>query len=309
MILSITPNPALDRILTVPGFLPGTQTEHTEAITIAAGKGVSVARAARTLGADTLCAGFLGGVAGRHHKELLEREKLPFAWTSIEAETRTCYIIVDPKTRKSTVINEPGPTVSSEDWNRFSIDILQLAERAAYISFSGSLPVGSPLEAYHGLIRALTEAGHFVWIDVSGAALQTAIDAAPMGVKVNGSEMAAFLGVSINTVAEAAEAATTLRQKGIKLVGITLGELGAVIVSAEGAWWARPPALEIVSAVGSGDSFLGGLLTALTKGADLPEALRTGVAAGGANALSLGAGYFSKIEFDTSMSATMVQRL
>ncbi len=309
MLLSITPNPALDRVLTIPGFLPGMRADDTQAITTAAGKGVSTARAAHILGAKTLCAGFLGGVAGHRHQALLEQEKLPGAWTWIQAETRTCYIIVDPHSRKSTVINDPGPTVSSEDWTRLQADVVRLAEQSAYVSFNGSLPVGSPLEAYQGLIRALTEAGHFVWVDISGAALQTALDVIPTGLKVNGTEAGTLLGTTVSSVEEAAKAADTLRSNGIMIVIITLGELGAVMATSSGNWWARPPALEVVNAVGSGDSFLGGLLTALTNDASLPEALRNGVAAGGANALSLGAGQFELTDFETVLSVTMLQRL
>src|SRR6185295_6845245 len=112
MILCVTPNPAVDRALLVPGFVTGEVFRATQSMALAAGKGVSLARAAHTLGAEPLCMGFLGGRAGQFHEELLAQEGIRTAWTWIEAETRTCIVIADPDSGKSTVVNEQGPTVT-----------------------------------------------------------------------------------------------------------------------------------------------------------------------------------------------------
>ena len=52
--------------------------------------------------------------------------------------------------------------------------------------------------------------------------------------------------------------------------------------------------------VGSGDSFLGGLLTELDRGASLVDGLRTAAAAGAANALVPGPGRFAAVVGRTS---------
>jgi 1-phosphofructokinase len=109
-------------------------------------------------------------------------------------------------------------------------------------------------------------------------------------VKVNGHELGEALGRAIETPADAAAAARATTARGPRSVVVTLGRQGAVAVDARGAWWASPPSIAPVSPVGSGDTLLAGLATALLRGEPLPDALRLGVACGTANALVLGAG-------------------
>ena len=61
--------------------------------------------------------------------------------------------------------------------------------------------------------------------------------------------------------------------------------------------------------MGSGDSFLAGLLNAIEKGADAPQALRHAVAAGSANAMSKGGAHFSEDDFQTILAGTTIQSL
>ncbi len=307
MILCVTPNPAIDQVFVAPGFMPGGLIAYQETMTIAAGKGVSVARAAHTLGAIPICAGFLGGHTGQHHEALLSQEGIRTAWTWIDAETRTCVIIADPDSGKSTVINEQGPTVSAADWEKLCADVRREAEQADYVCFSGSLPPGSPLEAYKTLICDLRASGRRAWVDSSGEALRTAVTANPTGIKVNGPEIGAILGMEVSGVETAFKAAARLRQSGIENVAITLGELGAVLANESGQWWAQPPELRVICAVGSGDSFFAGLITGLAAGGSPAEALKQAVAAGAANALSAGAGKFTASEFQTILADTALR--
>jgi fructose-1-phosphate kinase PfkB-like protein len=65
--------------------------------------------------------------------------------------------------------------------------------------------------------------------------------------------------------------------------------------------------VRVVSTTGSGDSFLGGLVSALNNGKDWPEALRDAVAAGTANALSAGGGQFTVKEFKDIQEQIQIQ--
>jgi 1-phosphofructokinase family hexose kinase len=312
MILCVTPNPALDRVILVRDLQPGMAAEGKHTLTVAAGKGVSTARAVRALGGDPVCAGFLGGDYGAYHEELLKSEGLKTAWTrldSSDAETRTTYVIVDPVTGRSTVINEPGPTVSAEDWARLHADVMREAALAKVVSFSGSLPAGSPPDLFAHLISELCKAGRRVWVDTSGDPLRSAILACPAAIKINGGEAGSVLGTRVQGIDSAVLAANELRQRGIGTVVISLGEMGAILSSSEGNWWAQPPMITVASAVGSGDSLLAGIMCGVAGDIALPDALRQGVAAGGANALSLGAGQFTRSEFEAVLAGTTLKRI
>ncbi len=113
-LLCITPNPALDRTLTVSNFRAGEIFRTSDVLMVAGGKGLNVARAARILGADPLCLSPLGGHTGRLVAELAEREGMSGAWTWYDGETRTCTIIVDEA--GATLINETGRAMPAEVW-------------------------------------------------------------------------------------------------------------------------------------------------------------------------------------------------
>ena len=88
---------------------------------------------------------------------------------------------------------------------------------------------------------------------------------------------------------------------------ITLGARGAIMSAYDGGWYAQAPSVQVVSSVGSGDAFLGGLAIALDNGKDLPDALCDAVAAGTANALSAGGGKFALEEFEEIRKQVQIQ--
>ena len=312
----ITPNPALDRTLLLHALSAGAvHRTHAPTLVTAGGKGLNAARAARTLGGDPLCMGFVGGHTGHYFADLAEAEGLRGSWTRINQETRTCIILVTDDGVPS-VINETGPAVTAQHWAALETDALASArmQAAQVVGVCGSLPPGPPPESFAHLIEAFTARGINVWVDTSGAALATAWAAHPAGIKVNAAEAGQLLNGAVDTVEEATQAAQTLRAQNAHAhragqVIITLGAAGAVLATEAGTWYACPPVIQAVSNVGSGDAFVGAWLMALHQHQLAPEALRWGVAAGAANALSPGGGRFARSEFEMVLGVVRVEAL
>ncbi len=302
MILCVTPNPAVDRTLIVPQLNPGQVHRTTRTLVAAGGKGLNVARASRILGGDPLCMGFLGGHSGRLVAELAEREGLRSAWTWTGAETRTCVIVVDEHAGDATVFNENGPRVSAADWAALSAEVRRESASAEIVCLSGSLPPGSPMASFAGLLSELCAAGKQVWVDTGSAALSTALSVAGLNLKVNAHEAGAILNQDVESAEAAFSVARALQARGANRVVITLGQAGAILVMSEGMWHAQSPAIQAVSSVGSGDAFLAGFVVALAKKQPSSEALRWAVAAGAANALSAGGGQFSAGDFNSLLA-------
>jgi tagatose 6-phosphate kinase len=310
LILTVTPNTALDRIEIVPGLKPGKVLRSTSLTLCPGGKGVNVARAVKNLGGEVTCTGFLGGHTGHQHAKLVEQEDLPASWTWIDGETRAAIVIVDESSGETTVINEEGPVVTPSDWDRLQVEVLKLAEEAEAICLSGSLPLGVNPESYSELIKSLTRAGRCVWVDTSGTALKAAVQSHPAVVKVNAHEAADLLGWhEFQDVSTALTAAQAIRQNGISLVALTLGKVGGVLASDSGAWYACPPVIKSICPIGSGDTFLGALVQAWLNHSPDPEALRQAIAAGSANTLSVGGGKFTHHEFEKVLAQTTVEIL
>lgn len=311
MIVTVTPNAALDRSLVVPGYAAGGVFRPQRTLAIAGGKGVNVARAARILGGQPRCHGFLAGHTGALVAELAATEGLDCRWTRLASgETRVCTAFIDPDTGMTTIVNESGVKTSNEDWDNLRNDIFQSVEQSkpSAICFCGSLPPGASTKIFRELLGALIDRNQSIWVDTSGAALKAAAYLRKVGLKINQDEAAELLNRPIGDISDAAPAARELAGYYGSAV-ITLGERGALFSDGDSVWLAQPPPIHAQSAVGSGDSFLAGLLVALGAGQSQADALRSAVAAGTANALSVGAGQFTREDYEQAYAETNVTRV
>ena len=290
MLLSLTPNPAIDRTLIVPGFRAAEVTRVAEMRDVAGGKGLNVVRVARTLGVPVRACAPLGGASGRRIAALAAAEGLDGRWSWLEdGESRTCLIVLDPAVPDTLVINERGPQITADDWERLAALVHTEATGATAVAVSGSIPPGATVEQLIALLRGLT--GYVpVLLDTSGAPLVAALDLPLALLKVNAHELGDALGTPIATPAEACDAAARVCARGPRAVIVTLGKEGAVAVSAGGAWWARSPDLALISPLGSGDALLAGVAAAMLEQRPLEDALVLGVACGAANTLTIGGG-------------------
>jgi 1-phosphofructokinase len=291
MLLIITPNPALDRTMIIPGLRLGALLRAERVLVAAGGKGLNVARAAKALGMSLRVCAPLGGLTGQMVAEAAAAEGFEGRWSWHQAgETRTCVLLVDPEGDDTTALNERGPVLAAYDWQGLVETILSASVGCKMATISGSLPPGITADKLGDLIEGLEAFGLNVLVDTSGLALIAAIAARPYGLKVNASELGAALGRTIERPVEAAQALAELRAWGLGLVAVSLGPLGAVAADASGTWWAKPPTIAALSSVGCGDSLMAGLASGLLGGQPLPEALRLGVACGSADALTIGGG-------------------
>lgn len=291
MLLTITPNPALDKTVVLPGFTVG-QTYRAEVLTLAGGKGMNVARAARVLGQPCLALAPLGGHTGRYLRQLARQEGLNSDGPEIAAELRTCLTIIDPQEEnRVTEVYEQSAALEAGDWERLVDMAANHFHQARCLAICGSFPGGMPEDGLARLITLAHNAELPVLLDTYGPQLARSLELRPALLKINQHEAGALLDDAISTPLQASAAARTLQQRGARAAVITLGKLGAVGITAEGEafGWAAPR-VAALSPIGSGDCLLAGIATGLARGETLPEATRLGVAASTANTLQIGAG-------------------
>lgn len=290
MILTVTPNPSIDREILIPGFRLGAIHRPQRVVALAGGKGLNVARTIKRLGGEVCACTLLCGHNGRWIEAQLQSEGIPLfaAWGA--GETRISTSIADPENQKLTEIYEGGPQIDPETWERFEAAFQSALPKAEWITFSGSLPPGAPQDGYLRLLRRAQERHIPVLVDTHGQTLHEIIPQQPWLVKVNAEEAGEILEQSITTVTQAGVAARGFCQRGARTAIVTLGAQGAVAALGSQAWYAQAPQVEVMAAVGSGDALLGGFVLGFTRGMTILDALRLGVAAGAANAVTLGTG-------------------
>jgi 1-phosphofructokinase family hexose kinase len=291
MIITILPNPALDKTVVLPDFTTG-KIYRADVLTLAGGKGFNFARALHTLGQQSLLIGPVGGHAGKRLLELAAQDGLLCDCLPVDAELRTCLTIVDPRSGQSpTEIYERGAALQPEAWDLLVAKAVSHFAEASYLAVCGSFLPGTPEDGLYRLVQRTKQAGVPVLLDTHGPQLRGVLESGPALLKVNQFEAGELVGRDVATAAQALEAAQELQQRGVREIVITLGKEGAVGLTAEGQrfGWAAPE-VPVVCPTGSGDSLFAGIVAGLAQGQRLPEAVRQGVAAGAANTLQLGAG-------------------
>jgi 1-phosphofructokinase family hexose kinase len=292
MIVCVAANPSVDKLFEVERVEVGAIHRPTAFTQVPGGKGLNCARAAHALGADAIATGILAGHAGRWVEEALAAEGVTarFAWA--EGETRASLSVADASGRGLTEFYERGTDIGPHGWARLEDVVRELCSRASWTTLSGNIPLGAPADAYARLTGIARDAGVRVALDARDEALARGLEAAPALVKVNDEEAGALLQGSIRSEAEAIDAVREIRSRidGDGAAIVTRGADGAVVAT---------PGDEALRArlfergpypVGSGDAFLGGLVTALERRDEWPAALRLALGAAAANAEAPGAG-------------------
>ncbi|SFS70293.1 1-phosphofructokinase [Saccharopolyspora flava] len=276
MIVTVTPNPSLDRTVQVDRVVPGEVHRAKQVQLDPGGKGVNVARALAAAGVPTLAVLPSGGAEGARLAELLAPEAVPVVEVPVHAATRSNIAVVEADGTTSK-FNEPGPRLTEAEIAALETAVIELAGRAEWLVTCGSLPDGCPPDLHARIVGAARAAGTRVAVDASGRPLALACRAAPDLIKPNLAELADLAGGPLRDLGDVLDVAHRLRADGVGTVLVSLGELGAVLVSAAGDLHATSTATEVRSTVGAGDAMLAGFLRESAAG---EAALRSAVAYG-----------------------------
>ncbi|WP_374009159.1 1-phosphofructokinase family hexose kinase [Leifsonia sp. LS-T14] len=292
-ILIVGPNPAMDRTEEIADFRPHKVNRALVSSPRAGGKSIIVARAVRRLGHHVSAYGFLGGATGHYLRAECEALGIRDRHTEITDETRINTILVDDRTRLSTVINEPGPIVSPAEIAALTSTVSDDLREGDFLILTGSLPRGTTDDFYASLIALGRARGARSIVDAEGSVLASAAGAGPWAVKCNLDEFRAIAPGAPQTLAGDGDrtrlvaAMHALVDTGISLVIVTLGAAGLIAVTPTHVFDVDAPPVDTKNATGSGDTFLAGFASALADGADVATALRVGAAAASANAAVL----------------------
>ncbi|MBL3803188.1 1-phosphofructokinase [Streptomyces diastaticus] len=276
MILTLTPNPSLDRAYELPSLGRGAVLRATRDRVDPGGKGVNVSRAVAAAGHRTVAVVPLGGAEGALLARLLGEHGIEAAGVPVAGSTRVNITLVEPD-GTLTKVNAAGPELSGAEAEALLEAVRSRAAGADWIACCGSLPRGLGPEWYAQLVARAHRAGRRVALDTSGSALGATLAEEPDVVKPNAEELAQAVGRPLATVGDAVKAAAELRERGARAVLASLGADGQLLVDATGAWFGRADPVAVRSNVGAGDASLAGFLAAGGRG---PAALAAAVAHG-----------------------------
>jgi tagatose 6-phosphate kinase len=284
MILTVTPNTALDQVLEIEHYVPGERLSVLDRAECIGGKGNLVSAFAADFDARSVSLGFAAGKNGRRLAELLRKRGVRPDFTEVQGETRRIVVVVDRKRHVQTWLVPESLRVNRSAERDLEKRVARWLPKSSWLVLCGSLPSGcSPL-----LYRRLTKLAHAckvpVLIDSRGPALVQALPASPEVVKFNLEELAATLRIPMKDDQVVGVDPEAFLREGMQLVICTMGAGGGIAVTGEERWAFFPPQVSALSSAGSGDAFTAALLVWREKGASWPEALRWATAAGTAKA-------------------------
>ncbi|KRL80099.1 1-phosphofructokinase family hexose kinase [Ligilactobacillus equi] len=307
MIITLTMNPSVDYLYKLSTLSPGNLNRVELVSKMVGGKGINAARVSSILGTDTIAMGVIGGQNGQYIENETSIDKFTPKFIKVKNETRNCYVILD-KNNNKTEINEYGYPIETKTISLITNNIREILsnEKVSIISLNGSLPTNCPSDFYNRLIKDIRSINKDVKVllDTSGDALKTCLNSKylPNIIKPNEVEIANLLGISVTTdvkILKAKIEKNDLLSK-IPIIFVSLGSQGSLVKYNHSFYKITFPKINAVNTQGSGDSTVGGLLSAIDMQKDEKEIIKYGSAAGTANALNIKTGFIDIEDFKNS---------
>jgi 6-phosphofructokinase 2 len=288
-VVTLTLNPALDVSTSTPAVEPAHKLRCAAPLIHPGGGGINVARVLTRLGGDVLALFPQGGVTGRMLHDLLDAEGVACEGVEIAGETRESFAVHEESSGREFRFVLPGPEMTAAELRACLARLEALLPGTVMVVASGSLPPGAPPDFYASVARMLAQRGVPLVLDTSGPALAAALQAGVHLIKPSLRELQELTGEPLADTSQRLAACRRLIERGAtRLVALSLGPEGALLVSASEA--CQAPALEVhvASTIGAGDSFVGGLVQTMAAQGTLQDALRHAMATSAAALLAPG---------------------
>jgi 1-phosphofructokinase family hexose kinase len=283
LIITLTTNPAIDRIISVDRLAFEDRSYVNSNRESAGGRGINASCVLTAFGAKSTAVFPSGGDSGKRLESLLCDCGYQISVVCIQNPIRTNLTVTD-KHGLTVNLNETGPTFTKAEVARLEKMVKERLEGAAWLMVCGSLPPGVPASLYAKLIGMARHRKVKTLLHADGQALREGIEAEPTVVTPNQQEAERLLGRTILTRTHGLEAAELIRRMGPESVVLSLGSRGAIGAFADGLMEAIPPRVDAVCPIGAGDALSAAYVWSMERKANPADALRWGVAAGTASA-------------------------
>ncbi|MCY7163600.1 1-phosphofructokinase [Streptococcus mitis] len=282
MIYTVTLNPSIDYIVRLDQVQVGSVNRMDSDDKFAGGKGINVSRVLKRLDIPNTATGFIGGFTGKFITDTLAEEEIETCFVQVAEDTR---INVKIKADQETEINGTGPNVEPAQLEELKAILSSLTAEDTVV-FAGSSAKNLGNVIYKDLIALTRKTGAQVVCDFEGQTLIDSLDYQPLLVKPNNHELGAIFGVKLESLDEIENYARQLLAKGAQNVIISMAGDGALLVTSEGAYFAKPIKGTVKNSVGAGDSMVAGFTGEFVKSKDAVESFKWGVACGTATTFS-----------------------
>jgi 6-phosphofructokinase 2 len=287
-IVTVTINPTIDKTTSVSAMVPEKKLKCSPPLFEPGGGGINVARAIKKLGGDAKAVYLAGGYNGDLLKKLLTQEGINSLPVEIQNDSRENMIVLDMATNQQYRFGMPGPEITEKEWQQ----CLQTIEQIKNIDFliaSGSLSPGVPVNIFAQIADIARKKNAKLVVDTSGEALKLAVKEGVYLLKPNLGELASLAGKEELAPESVVETAKQIIGEGYcEVIIVSMGVAGAILITENIVQQITAPPVKRKSTVGAGDSMVAGIVLSLSRGINLLESVKYGVACGTASTMNPG---------------------
>jgi 1-phosphofructokinase len=307
MITTVTLNPCIDLALTLPALTLGAFNLVERKRTDVCGKGVNVSVVLKELGLETLCAGISFTKNGGLLADRLDSLGIPHDFVMAPGEIRTNIKVMDEAKTEMTELNSRGDPVAPAVLDDFLDKLEHLAAESDMVVFSGRIPNGAGEDTYRRCLERIAASPAKTILDAEKTPLLLALEAKPFLIKPNLYELETAFGEKAATRGDILRICRGILRRGVGVVCVSLGELGAMIVGEREAFYAPALPLTPRGFQGAGDSMVAGICKAIADDGGLEDMLRSGVAAASASIIREGTLLCQKADYERFLELVCVE--
>lgn len=284
MIFTITFNPAIDYIISVPDYKSGAVNRTASEKILAGGKGINVSTVLKNLGHNNTALGFISGFTGYELERILD--DMGVKTDFIRLDTGSTRINIKLKHGEETEINGMGPEISDRALNELYAKLERLNDGDILI-LAGSIPSSLPDSVYCDIMAGLKNKNLKIIVDATGNLLVNVLKYNPFLIKPNIHELSEIFGKKPESDNEIIESAKRLQSKGARNILVSMAGDGAIFIGENGEIIKSPaPKGKVINSTGAGDSMVAGFIAGFLENGDFETAFLMGICAGSASAFS-----------------------
>jgi len=278
MIYTLTLNPALDYVMEPSSLIRGEVNRSESEKFIAAGKGINVSNALDSLEVENIPIALVGsGFAGDEYMRLRKS-----CTNGVFIRVEDCDTRVNVKINSGGMITEVNGsfTINKKEVDEVFNALSAVSDNDTVI-ISGSLPDGCDTDLYARIITFLNEKKVTVIADTSSEPMREILkQSEPLFlIKPNRHELGEIFCVEIESYDDAV---TYAKKTGCRNVLVSMGAMGAVLVTQNDVYIHEAPDVTPLYTVGAGDVLLAGFVAEYIRNNNFETALSAGVKTAGA---------------------------
>ena len=299
MILTVTPNPLLERRLTFNSVSLGVVNRSTEEIFYPGGKGINVSRQLSKLGIKNLALTFLGGNNGKLLRKAMESDGINFNAVSTKSETRDGLLSIDEEKMEITSFISPDSEITEKEIDEFISRMDKAIQNCSIVLLSGSAPTEYSKNIFTEGVKLANKYDKITFIDTYGDHLKDCIELSPFALHNNQYEIETSFGLELKSEEEKVNFLNLLNQHDVKMGFITDGENEIYSSKFGFNFKTKPPKVNGINSLGSGDAFVAGIMYGIEKAFVYNDFVKLGTALGALNAERLDAANIDYSEAET----------